>query len=153
MIGREGQKLKTIELQTATKISVPRSDNSTDIIKIVGTREGVDKARHQIQLISDEQVSSCPHLPRGEGVRDRLLWWHFLFHIRNTLYRPVLTCITTQCPLAKSSQLAWPLPQWVTELAPFVRAGQPLQCPLPLPLSQSPLLHEIGGTVLFSLPD
>lgn len=57
IIGREGQKLKTIELQTATKISVPRSsDANLDVIKIVGTREGVDKARHQIQLISDEQV-------------------------------------------------------------------------------------------------
>ncbi len=56
MIGREGQKLKGIELQTATKISIPRPDAQTDVITIMGTREGVDKARHQIQLISDEQV-------------------------------------------------------------------------------------------------
>lgn len=56
IIGREGQKLKSIELQTATKISVPRTEENTSVIKIVGTREGVDKARHQIQLISDEQV-------------------------------------------------------------------------------------------------
>ena len=56
VIGREGQKLKTIELQTATKISVPRTEDNTNVIRIVGTREGVDKARHQVQLISDEQV-------------------------------------------------------------------------------------------------
>ena len=57
MIGREGQKLKNIELQTATKISIPRPDAPTDVITIMGTREGVDKAGHQIQLISDEQVT------------------------------------------------------------------------------------------------
>ena len=59
IIGREGQKLKTIELQTATKVSVPRHDDASDIIRIVGTREGVDKARHQIQMVSDEQVCVC----------------------------------------------------------------------------------------------
>ena len=56
MIGKEGQKLKNIELSTATKISIPRHDDPSDIIKIVGTKEGIDKAQHQIQMISDEQV-------------------------------------------------------------------------------------------------
>ena len=56
IIGREGAKLKSVELATATKISVPRSEESSDIIRIVGTRDGIDKARHQIQMISDEQV-------------------------------------------------------------------------------------------------
>ena len=59
VIGKEGQKLKTIELSTATKISIPRHDESSDIIKISGTKEGIDKARHQIQMISDEQVNVC----------------------------------------------------------------------------------------------
>ena len=59
MIGKEGGKLKNIELSTATKISIPRHDDSSDVIKIVGTKEGIDKARHQIQLISDEQVRVC----------------------------------------------------------------------------------------------
>lgn len=44
-------------MATGTKIKVPGSEDSSDLIKIVGTREGVDKARHQIQVISDEQVS------------------------------------------------------------------------------------------------
>ena len=59
VIGKEGQKLKNIELSTATKISIPRHDDSSDVIKIVGTKEGIDKARHQIQIISDEQVCVC----------------------------------------------------------------------------------------------
>ena len=59
VIGKEGQKLKNIELSTATKISVPRHDDPSDVIKIVGTKEGIDKAQHQIQLISDEQVCTC----------------------------------------------------------------------------------------------
>jgi predicted PilT family ATPase len=56
VIGRQGEKLKTIELQTATKISVPRSEDLSDMVKIVGTKEGVDKARHIVQTISDEQA-------------------------------------------------------------------------------------------------
>ncbi len=35
---------------------MPSTEDSSDLVKIVGTREGVDKARHQIQVISDEQV-------------------------------------------------------------------------------------------------
>ena len=64
MIGKEGQKLKNIELATATKISIPRHDDPSDVIKIVGTKEGLDKARHQIQIISDEQVcrDACIHV-------------------------------------------------------------------------------------------
>ena len=30
--------------------------DGSDTIRIVGTKEGVDRARHEIQLISDEQV-------------------------------------------------------------------------------------------------
>lgn len=31
--------------------------DGSDTIRIVGTKEGVDSARHEIQIISDEQVS------------------------------------------------------------------------------------------------
>ena len=57
MIGGKGQKLKGIEVSTGSKIYIPRPDDNSEVVKIVGTREGVDKARHQIQVISDEQVS------------------------------------------------------------------------------------------------
>lgn len=35
---------------------IPNRDNPSDVIKIIGPREGIEKAVHQIQLISDEQV-------------------------------------------------------------------------------------------------
>jgi len=43
--------------QTATKISVPRPNEDSNVITIVGPREGIEKAEHEIRLISDEQVS------------------------------------------------------------------------------------------------
>lgn len=45
-----------LELATATKITIPRPDENSDIIKIFGTKEGIDKAMHEIQVISDIQV-------------------------------------------------------------------------------------------------
>lgn len=54
ILGKGGKVLQQLELQTATKITMPR--DGSDIIKIVGTKEGVDSARHEIQVISDEQA-------------------------------------------------------------------------------------------------
>lgn len=56
IIGRDKAQQKKIELATATKILIPRPSEQSDDIRIVGTREGVEKARHQIQMISDKQV-------------------------------------------------------------------------------------------------
>ena len=58
IIGQKGKKLNELELRSATKISVPRPTDGSDIITIVGTREGIETARHEIQLISDEQVQN-----------------------------------------------------------------------------------------------
>lgn len=55
ILGKGGKTLQQLELQTATKITMPR--DGSDLIRIVGTKEGVDSARHEIQIISDEQVS------------------------------------------------------------------------------------------------
>ncbi|KAG8181791.1 hypothetical protein JTE90_000083 [Oedothorax gibbosus] len=55
LLGKGGEKLTKLELSTATKISVPRPDKNSDLIEITGTKEGIDRARHEIQLISDEQ--------------------------------------------------------------------------------------------------
>ena len=57
ILGKAGSRLQKLELETATKITIPRSDDKSCEITIVGTQEGVHKARHEIQLISDEQVS------------------------------------------------------------------------------------------------
>ena len=55
--------MQQLELQTATKITMPR--DGSDVIRIVGTKEGVDSARHEIQIISDEQVSWADSFIKG----------------------------------------------------------------------------------------
>ncbi|XP_055958186.1 vigilin [Patella vulgata] len=56
ILGKSGKKLQELELSTATKINIPRPDENSDSIKIVGPKEGIDKAKHEIQLISAEQA-------------------------------------------------------------------------------------------------
>uniref|UniRef100_A0AAY4DX69 Vigilin n=1 Tax=Denticeps clupeoides TaxID=299321 RepID=A0AAY4DX69_9TELE len=55
VIGKNGEKLQELELKTATKIQIPRPDDSSNHIKISGTKEGLEKAKHEILLISAEQ--------------------------------------------------------------------------------------------------
>ncbi|KAG7228665.1 hypothetical protein INR49_008441 [Caranx melampygus] len=55
VIGKNGEKLQELELKTATKIQIPRPDDSSNQIKISGTKEGLEKAKHEILLISAEQ--------------------------------------------------------------------------------------------------
>lgn len=55
ILGPKGKRLEEIELNTATKVTIPRVEKNSDIITITGTREGIEKALHQIQLISDEE--------------------------------------------------------------------------------------------------
>jgi len=53
ILGKGGKKLQELELETQTRITIPRD---SETIKIVGTKEGIDIARHKMQLISDEQA-------------------------------------------------------------------------------------------------
>ncbi|RXN01408.1 hypothetical protein EOD39_6903 [Acipenser ruthenus] len=55
VIGKNGEKLQELELKTATKIQIPRPDDTSNQIKISGTKEGIEKAKHEILLISAEQ--------------------------------------------------------------------------------------------------
>ncbi|XP_065122762.2 high density lipoprotein binding protein a isoform X3 [Paramisgurnus dabryanus] len=55
VIGKSGEKLQELELKTATKIQIPRPDDTNNHIKISGTKEGLEKAKHEILLISAEQ--------------------------------------------------------------------------------------------------
>jgi len=48
-----GKKLQDLELLTHTRITIPRD---SDIVRIVGTKEGIDRAKHEMQLVSDEQA-------------------------------------------------------------------------------------------------
>jgi len=56
VLGPKGKRLGELEKNTATKISIPRLEDSDPAIKIIGTKDGIEKARHEIQLISDEQA-------------------------------------------------------------------------------------------------
>ena len=60
VLGPKGKKLNLLELETATKINIPRPNDQSDVITIQGTRDGIDRAKHEIQLISDEQVCAQP---------------------------------------------------------------------------------------------
>ncbi|XP_012690927.2 vigilin isoform X4 [Clupea harengus] len=55
VIGKNGEKLQELELRTATKIAIPRPDDPSTNIRITGTKEGIEKARHEVLLISAEQ--------------------------------------------------------------------------------------------------
>ncbi|XP_011707641.1 PREDICTED: vigilin [Wasmannia auropunctata] len=55
ILGKQGQRLKDLEQKTATKINVPSVQDQSDIITITGTKEGIEKAEHEIRVISDEQ--------------------------------------------------------------------------------------------------
>ena len=46
--------MRNLELQTTAKINISKD---SDVITIAGTKEGIASARHEIQVISDEQVN------------------------------------------------------------------------------------------------
>lgn len=55
ILGKQGQRLKDLEKTTATKINVPSVQDQSDLVTITGTKEGIEKAEHEIRVISDEQ--------------------------------------------------------------------------------------------------
>jgi transcription antitermination factor NusA-like protein len=55
ILGKKGDKLRELEKITATKISVPSINEESDVITIQGTKEGIEKAEHEIRTTSDEQ--------------------------------------------------------------------------------------------------
>ena len=57
ILGRSGEILKKIELETATSIKVPDRDSKSTTIVIKGAAEGLQQARNEIQTIADKQVS------------------------------------------------------------------------------------------------
>lgn len=58
ILGKNGNRLKEIEQRTGAKISLPKSD-STDLIKIKGSRDAIESAIHEIQVVSTEALSKC----------------------------------------------------------------------------------------------
>ncbi|XP_024879874.1 vigilin-like [Temnothorax curvispinosus] len=53
ILGKQGQRLKDLQQKTATKITVPRRQDQSDIITITGTKKRIEKAEHEIRVISD----------------------------------------------------------------------------------------------------
>jgi predicted PilT family ATPase len=66
ILGKGGSKLQELEAKTATKISMPKAGDANDKITISGPKEGIEKAIHEIRIISDEQVSSAFQLKSEE---------------------------------------------------------------------------------------
>jgi rRNA processing protein Krr1/Pno1 len=58
ILGQKGKHLEQIELMTSTKITVPRAEDNSNEIIIRGTKEGIERAKHELQTITDEQVCS-----------------------------------------------------------------------------------------------
>lgn len=56
VLGKKGEKLRQIEKNTATKINMPMINEDSDVITIFGTKEGIEKAEHEIRTTSDEQL-------------------------------------------------------------------------------------------------
>lgn len=55
ILGKKGENLHDIEKSTGTRINVPNISDDSDGITITGTKEGIEKAEHEIRTISDEQ--------------------------------------------------------------------------------------------------
>ena len=47
--------MQELETRTATQISIPKANENDDKITISGPKDGIEKAMHEIQLISDVQ--------------------------------------------------------------------------------------------------
>jgi len=67
ILGAKGANLEKLEKSTATKISVPRPNEDSNILTIVGPREGIEKAVHEIRVVSDnlsKQASERINIPK-----------------------------------------------------------------------------------------
>ena len=54
-MGKKGERLRELEKTTATKISIPSVSDDSDTIVITGTKDSIEKAEHEIRIMSDEQ--------------------------------------------------------------------------------------------------
>jgi len=58
ILGKNGNRLRDLENRSGAKITLPK-DDLTDLIKIKGSRDAIELAIHEIQLISAEALSKC----------------------------------------------------------------------------------------------
>ncbi|XP_075236995.1 satellite-binding protein 1 Dp1 [Lycorma delicatula] len=55
VLGKMGQRLKDLERDTETKITVPAMNDPSETVTVTGTKEGIERAIHEIKMISEEQ--------------------------------------------------------------------------------------------------
>ncbi|XP_074592950.1 vigilin-like [Brevipalpus obovatus] len=59
VLGKGGAKLRDLEERTNTKISVPRQEENSDVLRVLGTRDAIDRAIQELQSISHEAASKA----------------------------------------------------------------------------------------------
>ena len=68
ILGKGGAKLQDLEKRTATKITIPKTNETNDVVTISGPKEGIEKAIHEIRITSDEQSKQAYevlHIPKS----------------------------------------------------------------------------------------
>jgi len=55
LLGKGGAKLQELERNTATKIIIPKVNEDNASVSISGPKDGIERALHEIQMVSDEQ--------------------------------------------------------------------------------------------------
>ena len=58
LLGKHASKIKQLEQSTNTRINVPKPDDTSDVIRISGNKEGVDTAKQHILSFSEDLVCS-----------------------------------------------------------------------------------------------
>jgi predicted RNA-binding protein YlqC (UPF0109 family) len=56
ILGKGASRLRELESETATKISVPPQNSQEETIRISGPREGIESAKHKLEVIAAEQA-------------------------------------------------------------------------------------------------
>ena len=64
ILGKGGERLQKLETDTATKISIPKANEDTDLITITGPKDGIELAILRINDVSMEQGSKVTYNPQ-----------------------------------------------------------------------------------------
>lgn len=57
LLGKNGKKLNDLQAATSTRITVPRQMDDSEVVRIVGPKEGIEKVMHEIQVVCTEVAS------------------------------------------------------------------------------------------------
>lgn len=57
LLGKNGKKLNDLQAATGTRITVPRQMDESEVVKIVGPKDGIEKVIHEIQVLCTEIAS------------------------------------------------------------------------------------------------